>query len=666
MADNITDSTSESDASQQVLDALKSIVAEFPNLIQQLETMQDTQRSQQTLMEDLLTETKGSRRDQKNASSAQATTAQRTSTADTLHTFVRGQTNNIASLTSAASGRAIGTEANRLAASRQLMSIGELTSQFRRLAGSTGRLSSHMEALIRATPSLFNLGTIGGFFGRGAANLGVRAGTAMAGATAGTLGATAAGIVGGVVGGGVALTLLLAIKALTFAIQQGTLTLKENLNWNALSTAYTTGVIGEARIGNYMPDAERELRMPQYYAYRNAMRRMGIRDEGQISSNLLEMLSEGIAGGPGRADAISAARSRAAISQVFGIDINADTFARMNVLSQRNRGILSDEMGNLSANRFMQALATISKDTATIAGVQTPIQDLIKVFETLKESFRGGNNDFAKWVAGMSNFSRAVAEGEITMDNVTQLMSSLQNINNQNLFGILAMSGVQGNQLFEEAFRFRRQMYSVGDSPAAAQEVAQRALTIARRTIGFNDDPARLDAIMRDVLNSMGLEALTRTGDVVTLLEKLSRGDEGAYDKVRDLMRGEKDVLEAQSAKLDAIKNPLEHIRDLLFGYLIQEEGGINKVLQMVAKGSAGVMTSTAALAGKLTPEQSAQVDAAFKKIEMSDNVKNTFEGLSEMLEELNETFKDTNRLMSTSNNGNRRILPFSDTLPDN
>ena len=149
MADNTTDTTSESDASQQVLDALKSIVAEFPNLIQQLETMQDTQRTQQTLMEDLLNETKGSRRDKKNASNAQATPAQRTRTTNTLHRFVHGQTSNIASLTSTASGKAIGTEANRLAASKQLMSIGELTGQFQRLAGSTGRLSSSMESLIR-------------------------------------------------------------------------------------------------------------------------------------------------------------------------------------------------------------------------------------------------------------------------------------------------------------------------------------------------------------------------------------------------------------------------------------------------------------------------------------------------------------------------------------
>lgn len=388
---------------------------------------------------------------------------------------------------------------------------------------------------------------------------GIRAVTASATNSAATFAARS----GMGVFGGTAFTLAImgALKGLESAIMQLTTGIKENLSYDAVATRWR-GTIGlESRLGNLGAQEAGGLSPAMYDRFRNQMRMLGLKDNEKILQSLLDVAGAGIGGGVGRADALSVARGIQAVRSVYGINMDARNVGELYRVTQGSDGITRDMQGNYTITRVMGAISTIAKLSASTEGAQTSMTDLKSIMDGVRESWRGSKNDLAAWTLGMEKFSKAIAEGEITVSQAKNLINQPGQMSNDALMQLLALSGVQGDQLFTESYKFRQRSFSAEGQLENARQVANMLQTSS--TALFGRDPAFLDTMLRNLLPSLGLGAYTQTANIPELLDRLSKMPTEAAKKELEV-KG-KDYVAETAQTLSTIQTPVQQIRDILY-----------------------------------------------------------------------------------------------------
>lgn len=388
---------------------------------------------------------------------------------------------------------------------------------------------------------------------------GIKAVTASATNSAATFAARSGmGVVGGTA---FTLAIMGALKGLESAIMQLTAGIKENLSYDAVATRWR-GTIGlESRLGNLGAQEAGGLSPAMYDRFRNQMRLLGLKDNEKILQSLLDVAGAGIGGGVGRADALSVARGIQAVRSVYGINMDARNVGELYRVTQGSDGITRDMQGNYTITRVMGAISTIAKLSASTDGAQTSMTDLKSIMDGVRESWRGSKNDLAAWTLGMEKFSKAIAEGEITVSQAKNLINQPGQMSNDALMQLLALSGVRGDQLFNESYKFRQRSFSAEGQLENARQVAKMLQNSS--TALFGRDPAFLDTMLRNMLPSLGLGAYTQTANIPELLDRLSKMPTEAAKKELEVQG--KDYVAETAQTLSTIQTPVQQIRDILY-----------------------------------------------------------------------------------------------------
>lgn len=394
-----------------------------------------------------------------------------------------------------------------------------------------------------------------------AAGVGARVTTAVGG-----------GVLGTVLGFGAGTLANLAVTAVKNIIDQAGKGLKDYFSWNAIGGNWGRSFGVEARLGNFLGTGDNRIDANIYSAYRNQMRRMGERDDSRIAASIQQLADVGIGGGINRADAISAALSRQSIKSVFGIDVSAQTAGSLYRSTGMSRPTALYENGAFDLQKMFQRLAITVEKTANVFGGQTGLNELYGIVQSLSQHFRGLDNDMDRFVSGLSVYSKLISENAITAKQAEDLLSASRRISTGKQFEMLAWAGVQGGDFFKEREQFMRRGAQAVGSQENAREFA-KAMLGYYNTVG--GDEYQRSYFLREKLQDMGYGDLaTNVIDPKQLLEKVAAGDNEATKTMQDNMKSQVSILNKQAEKLDAIQNPVEHIRDLLFGMIDRSDIG--------------------------------------------------------------------------------------------
>lgn len=373
-------------------------------------------------------------------------------------------------------------------------------------------------------------------------------------------------VLGGAVGAVGGAALLAAAYATKAVLEQGFTMLKENLSPTLMARNFATSLRTEFTLGNIRSGDQRQFGLTEFTWYRNNMRQLGVREEKEIAQALQKAVEQGIAGGPSRADAVVSTLSSTAIQKTLGIDMSRSMGALYRS-TQGNREMFSNAYGDFDLQRFAQNFAYLAKASENAQGVQVSIKDWYSIFDSLKDKFRGTNNDFGVFQRGLSRVSAALTSNEATISDINSLyQASAAGLSDQSIFKMLAFSGTGGQDLLSGRLQFIRRGLST-DVGENARQIAQYMLTYGNRLGG--SDVAKRDYFMRNELTRMGMGTMTRSvADLDSFFSKIVRGDSKEAEEFNKLSKDTNMHLMEQAKKLDALRNPVEHIRDLLFGYI--------------------------------------------------------------------------------------------------
>lgn len=415
--------------------------------------------------------------------------------------------------------------------------------------------------------------------------------------TGASLGMKVGGPLGFLVGAGVGVVgsaIGRIIEGFFAQVAKGT---KDYFSWNAIGGNITNAIGTEMRFGNFLNEGSNKLGMLDYAEYRYRMRRMGERDDARIAQNIQQLADVGIAGGNNRADAVSAALSRQAIKSVFGIDVSSQFMGSMYRSTGATRPSALYENDEFNLNKMFQRLAITVEKTANSFGGQTGINELFTVVQSVSQHFRGLDNNMDMFVSGLGVYSKLIAENVMTAKQAEDLLSTTQRISTSKQFEMLAWAGVSGNNFFEEREKFIRRGIKAEGSIENAQLFARSILGYLKN-IGGSD--AQRSYFLREQLSNMGYSDLaTGTEDPKKLLERVAAGNRESVSELQTSMKSNKALLQKQAEGLDAIRKPVEHIRDFLFGEL-----SLTKVARRLQSGAEAVAVYMAGL----TPEQFEQL----------------------------------------------------------
>ena len=383
---------------------------------------------------------------------------------------------------------------------------------------------------------------------------------------------TVGGGLGAVLGFGAGTLANLAVMAAKNFLDQVGKGVKDYFSWNVIGGNWGRSFGVEARLGNFLGTGDNRIDANIYSAYRNRMRLMGERDDSRIAAAIQQLADVGIGGGINRADAISAALSRQSIKSVFGIDVSAQTAGSLYRSTGMSRPTALYENGAFDLQKMFQRLAITVEKTANVFGGQTGLNELYGIIQSLSQHFRGLDNDMDRFVSGLSVYSKLISENAITAKQAEDLLSASRRISTGKQFEMLAWAGVQGGDFFKEREQFMRRGAQAVGSQENAREFA-KAMLGYYNTVG--GDEYQRSYFLREKLQDMGYGDLaTNVIDPKQLLEKVAAGDNEATKTMQDNMKSQVGILNKQAEKLDAIQNPVEHIRDLLFGMIDRSDVG--------------------------------------------------------------------------------------------
>ena len=390
---------------------------------------------------------------------------------------------------------------------------------------------------------------------------------------------------GGAAGAAATGGLLVAALGIKFALEQGFKMLGENLAPSILAKNFSSALQSEFILGNFRHQDQRQFGLTEYGWYRNQMRQMGVRDEKVIADEIRKAVEQGIAGGPSRADAVGATLSRTAILKTLGIDVGSSMGALYRA-TQDNRSMFQNRYGDFDLQRFAQTFGYLAKASENVNGVQISIKDWYSIFDQLKDRFRGTTNDFGAFQRGLTRFSEALTKNEATIGDVTAMYRAASGgMSDSSLFTMFALQGTRGGDLLNKRLQFIRRGFDAEGVGYNIQNIARGVLNIGNITGGGNE--ALRDKFMRDYLRTSSLsEIADRVPNLDKFFSSLLNNDAKATEDFERYTTDTKQYLQNQTKKMDAIIHPLQHIRDLFYGYIQQKwvTDNVEEILKAGAK----------------------------------------------------------------------------------
>lgn len=394
----------------------------------------------------------------------------------------------------------------------------------------------------------------------------------------------AAGLAGGVgtvggalVGMGTAAALALAIKGLEAALRQAILVWKENLSYDVAASNLVNVRKAEAILGTDTSNKRSQMSMRDYDWYRNQMRLMGIRESKQIESLFQDMMQSGIAGGIGRSDAMHGAIGRSAVQSMYGIDPGMDLIQQLYRSTQQSRGQLLSVpgAGAFSVENLFERLRTMSTASNTGFGAQASMRELNEVVSKVAANFRGMHVNMEQLVPKLGVYANLISENMLTSREASSILNVAKTTSADQQLMMIAMAKGPSADLLWEHEKFLRRGAGEFGGPAENARIMAKAFNEAIK--GASADRGSRYEFARAYLREIGQNDLANSGvDVIKLMQRISAGDTKAEKELADASKGSKDLLRDQVKKLDEIKEPTAHIRDMLYGYLADKKGAGN------------------------------------------------------------------------------------------
>lgn len=359
---------------------------------------------------------------------------------------------------------------------------------------------------------------------------------------------------------------LLGASALGQAMQMFSENFAAVKGGNAANAFQASAIAG----GLYTP-YESGMSVSDYARYRSEMRMRGMRDDQEIQNTLNNFALRGMFTAPGQAagsDAYRAAISKQSIKAIFGMDLNDDFIGKMfrSTAGSRYNGMY-DKAGLFNMSGYMAAVSKISSlSRSSSTGAFVGMSELNSIVEELSKSFLGTKQNIAGLLQSISAWKESLRDNKLSKEDLLGLYSGTnENMSLTQKLTAFAFAGMGSGNMLEEAWKWNERARTAGGKPKNLAYAAKSALDAYRGIGGTATSKDKMMIFSEQMLDQFGLGALKNNPEMISLLKNAAAGDRTAITTLEDLMKTDSDRLDGLSRNLDAIRNPVEHIRDYLF-----------------------------------------------------------------------------------------------------
>lgn len=399
---------------------------------------------------------------------------------------------------------------------------------------------------------------------RAAGGAAARAGGAAAASAGGAAaaGATAGAAAGGIIG---AIALAAAMYALQKTLEkvgdQVTKGWKENKD-ALLGDAFVYSRMAMGAGGNFQMFGDVGFNSRDYLLYRSGMRRRGLRDEDQIAGMLMSFTGAGF----NVRDAAAMATDVQSLRQRMGLTLDAEFLRRMYVGTQTSRGsFFSKGDGSFGVGGLVTAMGAVAKRSETDAGVRLGIGSQARIVDAITKDMLGMGNSIETVVAALDKFSKQLTTGKLTTQEFINMFNGFNEMSSQNRLNLIAMNPNRTGSIAQDYYNMVARSRDASGRVTNWQENSRTLLNVLRRNSDGTDADAFFKGTVGGIFDMFGGSALNNNPHAMELLSEAASGNKDAIKELTRISETEKDVLTKQAATLDAIRRPMEHVRDWLF-----------------------------------------------------------------------------------------------------
>lgn len=449
---------------------------------------------------------------------------------------------------------------------------------------------------LKAYDALYKIGrsrtALGGAFNTGKAlfygltgGSGAKAGMSML-SKAGLLGSGALGsVLGGPVGTVALMGLMTAATQLKKAIEENT---KAMLGGNWADSRLTMGAAGDLSMWGASGKGV-DFNAGSYQAYRSKMRRMGLRDDQAIANALTSLSGMGIYGFGGQ-DAVGAALSRQAMKTRIGANVSDEFVRRMYIATQGQKQGAFHINGAFSLEGFARQIAAVSNRSMNKQGVRLGTQNSISIVEQMTQDLLGMDNNISAVTAALDKFSKQLTTGKLTTQEFINMFNG-QNMagSEQGRLNIAAISAGRHGSVLSHMYDMMARTRDMNGRVTNWQENSAAILNYFHK-IGIGKDKESTYLGMysgggQSLLEMFNLGALSKNPRYMEILSAAAAGDRKGIEALTKISEDEKGIMHRQAQTLDAIRNPVEHMRDVMFATM--KVGVFESIGGLMGKGRA-------------------------------------------------------------------------------
>ena len=373
--------------------------------------------------------------------------------------------------------------------------------------------------------------------------------------------AAAGGAVGGALGAVGTVTLIAAIDQLGK-------TLKENTK-AMLGGSYAASRRASGAFGYFSMYKNPAMTVGDYNAYRTHMRKMGLRDENAIEEHLVGMAKLGIFGSHGK-NAVTAALSQETLKRRMGLDIDNAFLQQMNIATGGSQSSALKQHGSLSVTGLGVMIGRANVLAQNKYGASLGTDQMFNLVKQMTTGLLGMNNNIGDVVGALAAFSKKLTEGKLTTEEFTAMWKGVnEGMSQQNMMNLVALAGRnagRGNVL-ENMYTYIKNTRDASGKVSNWRLAATTALQKYREWYGSDTAENRMKAMLDGgLLDQLGFGGLKKNPEWVSVLQGAAAGSSDMAKKLEDAAKSDSDELARQTETLDAIRNPIEHMRDWLFG----------------------------------------------------------------------------------------------------
>lgn len=381
-------------------------------------------------------------------------------------------------------------------------------------------------------------------------------------------------------GGGGFWDLILKLAEKTFL---GQMMLMYSENKDALKGGNVANAMQASMISGYHYTGD-NMAVSDYAAYRTEMRMRGMREEAEIGNTLMALVHQGMFGAPRSAsgsDASRAAISKQTVRTLFGMDFADDFMGRMFRSTAGNRAGsgMYDVQGLFNMSGYAAALNKISAASRSpVTGAAVGMQELNSIVEELSKSFLGTKQNINGLLQSLSNWKEALRDNKLTREDLLGLFGGTnENMSLTQKLTAFAFAGMGSGNMLEEAWKWNERARTAQGKPTNLAYAAQSALAAYRGIGGTDTSKDKMMLFSENMLDQFGLGALKNNPEMISLLKGAASGDRKSIESLEEITKTEADRMDQMSRTLDAIRNPVEHMRDYLFSKAFVNPKGLIK-----------------------------------------------------------------------------------------